>query len=74
MTHLFRILYKVGNEYEVHTGRKGTSVYLSAGAARSAVTQFRKQDRYYGGGTTEYKIQRVELAEWEDIDVDNEEA
>jgi enolase len=76
MTHLYRILHKRGNgsaEFEVHTGRKGTSIYLSVGAARSAVTQFRKQDRYYGGGTIEYKIQTVELAEWKDIDVDDTE-
>ena len=77
MTHLYRIVYRPGNgaeEYQLHTGRKGTSIYLSIGAARSAVTQFRRQDRFYGGGTVDYKIQQVPLGEWEDVDSGNEEA
>lgn len=77
MTHLYRILYRRGDnssEFHLHTGRKGTSIYLSIGAARSAVTQFRSQDRFYGGGTVEYKIQQVELGDWEDVDVVDTEA
>lgn len=71
MTHLYRVLFRRGDnsaDYEVHKGRKGTSVYLSLGAARSAVTQFRSQDRYYGGGTIDYKIQSVPVGEWRDVD------
>ena len=71
MTHLYRVLYRRGDnsaEYELHTGRKGTSIYTTLGAARSAVTQFRRQDHYYGGGHVEYKIQSVPLGDWSDVD------
>ena len=71
MTHLFRVLYRAGNnsaEFEVHTGRKGTRFYVSPGAAQSAITQFEKQDRYYGGGVVEYKIQSAPIGEWSDLD------
>lgn len=74
MTYLFRVLYRRGDnsaEYDVHTGRKGTCIYMTAGAARSAVTQFKRQDRYYGGGVVDYKIQRVSLGDWENLDVDD---
>ncbi len=73
MTHLYRILYRRGDnsaEFELHVGRKGTMFYATVGAARSAITQFRKRDRYYGGGTVDYKIQVVTLGEWSDIDAD----
>lgn len=69
MTCVYRILYRPGNnaaDYKVHTGRKGTCLYLTLGAARSAVTQFRSMDRYYGGGAIEYKIQSALVGEWED--------
>lgn len=71
MTQLYRILYRRGdnsNDYEVHVGRKGTMFYTTVGAARSAITQFRRQDRYYGGGVVDYKIQSVTLGEWSDLD------
>jgi hypothetical protein len=69
---IYRILYKRGDgraDFEVHVGRKGTCLYTTLGAARSAVTQFRKRDRYYGGGTIEYLIQAAEIPEWRNVDV-----
>ena len=75
MTLLYRVLHRRGDnsaDFEPHTGRKGTHFYLTVGAARSAVTQFRSQDRFYGGGAIEYKIQQAEIGEW--ADVDNQEA
>lgn len=71
MTYLYRILHRRGDnsaDFSIHVGRKGTCIYMTPGAARSAVTQFRRQDRYYGGGVVEYKIQRVPLGDWEDLD------
>lgn len=71
MTHLYRILHRRGDnsaEFEPHTGRKGTHFYLTVGAARSAVTQFRRQDLFYGGGVVEYKIQQTRIGEWTDVD------
>lgn len=71
MTQLYRILYRRGDnsaEYHPHTGRKGTCIYMTLGAARSAVTQFRSQDRFYGGGHVDYKIQGAPIGPWEDID------
>ena len=71
MQRLYRILYRPGDnsaEFKVHTGRKGTCIYMTHGAAKSAVTQFERQVRYYGGGTITYKIQASPLGEWEDLD------
>jgi hypothetical protein len=71
MAQLYRILYRPGDnsaEFKLHIGRKGTCIYMTLGAARSAVTQFERQDRYYGGGDVEYKIQSVELGPWKDLE------
>ena len=64
---IYRVLYR-GNGREdwwLHTSGSGTSVYTTKAAAKAAVTQFKKRNKYYGGGTMEYKIQ-TSTAEWTD--------
>lgn len=67
---LYRILYR-GNgreDWAVHVSRSGNEIYFREPAAKAAITQFLKQDRYYGGGTMEYKIQPG-IVEWNEVEL-----
>lgn len=67
---LYRVLYR-GNgreDWAVHVGRSGNDIYSRVSSARAAITQFLKRDRYYGGGTMEYKIQQTDV-EWNDVEL-----
>ncbi len=65
LMQLFRVLCRTpgDDEWFIHVGAKGTQFYTTLPAVRSAVTQFeRRRASLY-----EYKIQHVELPEWEDV-------
>lgn len=66
---LFRVMYRSTTDgaWSLHSGSKGTTSYGSVGAARGAVTQFRKQTDRWQMYRYEYKIQRAPVGEWEDI-------
>jgi hypothetical protein len=67
---LYRVLYR-GNgreDWKIHRGRSGNEIYFRPSSAKAAITQFLKQDRYYGGGTMEYKIQQTDV-EWNDVEL-----
>lgn len=70
---LYRIMYRrigiVDYEWTQHYGGKGTSTYGTIGAARGAITHFKKQDtsRNRRPPTHEYKVQKAPVGDWEDV-------
>jgi hypothetical protein len=70
--YIYRIVERSSPDQEwrwsYRGGYKGPRTYLSAGAAKGAITQIKNMFSRWGGGRTEFKIQRAPLS-WEDVDV-----
>lgn len=70
--YAYRVLAKLPTDTDWWVAVTTTRFYMTAGAARGAATQRRNQDAFYAGNSDravpEYKVQRVALGEWEDVE------
>lgn len=70
---IWRIMYRHSedDEWMKHPGGKGNGHYTTIGAAKGAITHFKKQANWYWPAgnvdTTKYKIQSSPL-EWSDVE------
>lgn len=63
---IYRVLYREQGDWRLHTGQRGTNIYTTLPAAKSAITHFQKRDRYYDYSGREYKIQSSAV-NWADL-------